>query len=131
MAGIIVVAGIVFNACQEVLITKRGHDKEGAGLWEFPGGKVEIGERHQTALYRELNEELGIEIETPSHYLTLQGYLSHERPLTLEFYKVCHFKGTPRCLETQLDLKWVSLAALKDYDFPPLNEELIKHLRGK
>jgi A/G-specific adenine glycosylase len=95
-----------------ILVTQRLHDDFLGGLWEFPGGKREEGESMEACLARELEEELGIEVEVKQRLSRFQHAYTHFR-ITLHAYH-CHLlRGTPRCLECA-DLRWVTPAELDE-----------------
>ena len=99
-----------------------------AGLWEFPGGKVEPGERPETSLIRELKEELGIVVQ--EECLAPLTFASHSYPefhLLMPLFVCRRWAGTVTALEQQR-LKWVRPNALRDYPMPPADEPLISHL---
>ena len=99
-----------------------------AGLWEFPGGKMEIGERPEEALIRELKEELGIEIEEAC--LAPLTFASHAYPdfvLLMPLFVCRRWAGQPKGLEGQV-LKWVLPTRLRDFPMPPADEPLIPML---
>ncbi len=99
---------------KRLLVTRRGSNSTYAGWWEFPGGKLEINETAEQALAREVYEELGVVVQQ-ANYL---GELVHTYPevtVNLLAYHVINYQGTPVCCEQQQDLRWVSRAALGDY----------------
>ena len=100
-----------------------------AGLWEFPGGKVEDGETPEAALIRELHEELGI--ETWQSCLAPLTFASHgydDFHLLMPLFACRKWNGTPYSREGQA-LKWVRVSELRDYPMPPADEPLIAMLR--
>ena len=112
-----------------VLIAQRPEGKSMAGLWEFPGGKVEPGETPEAALIRELHEELGI--ETWSSCLAPLTFASHSYAdfhLVMPLFACRKWSGTPVSRENQA-LKWVLPNKLRDYPMPPADVPLIAVLR--
>ena len=112
-----------------VLIAQRPEGKSMAGLWEFPGGKVEDGETPEAALIRELHEELGI--ETWQSCLAPLTFASHgydDFHLLMPLFACRKWNGTPYSREGQA-LKWVRVNELRDYPMPPADEPLIAMLR--
>lgn len=104
------------------LVTRRQPGVHLAGMWEFPGGKVDPGETHDAALRRELREELGVEAEVGERvYHTRHAY--PDRTVELHFYR-CSLKGVPRPLLGQ-EMRWVPRAELRALGFPPADTELI------
>src|SRR3990167_6663414 len=85
--------GLLFNEKNDVLIALRPAHVLAPGLWEFPGGKVELNETPETALIREYHEEIGIEI-TQAEFLF--SIVADEQPLTLHIFRIIHFKGNPQ-----------------------------------
>ena len=113
---------------RRVLIDRRPEGKQFAGLWEFPGGKLEEGESPEAALVRELEEELGI--STQSACLAPLTFVSHTYEsfhLLMPLYVCRRWQGTPTALEHKA-LKWVRPQALRDYPMPPADEPLIAPL---
>ncbi len=112
-----------------VLLAQRPPGKSMAGMWEFPGGKIETGETPEAALIRELHEELGI--DTWSSCLAPLTFASHAYPgfhLLMPLFACRRWKGTPTPREGQI-LAWVRPNALKDYKMPPADLPLIPILR--
>ena len=125
---LLVVACALVDTDRRVLIAQRPEGKSMAGLWEFPGGKVEAGETPEAALIRELREELGI--ETKQACLAPLSFVSHAYEsihLLMPLYVCRKWQGMPQTHEHQA-LKWVRPQALRDYPMPPADEPLIAAL---
>ncbi|WP_163832601.1 Nudix family hydrolase [Spartinivicinus ruber] len=121
-----VAAAAIINASGEVLIAKRPDDKHQGGKWEFPGGKVELGETIQDALIRELQEELSIQIVTANPLIQIT-YEYPEKIVQLDVWQVTEFSGEPVGNEGQA-IQWVAKAQLVDYQFPPANRPILQAL---
>lgn len=124
----LVVACALVDVDNRVLIAKRPEGKAMAGLWEFPGGKLEVGERPEQALVRELKEEL--DIETKVDCLAPLSFASHgyeDFHLLMPLYICRRFWGQPRGKEGQ-EIKWVRANQLRNFDMPPADEPLIPPL---
>ncbi len=125
---LLVVACALIDADGRLLIAERPAGKPLAGLWEFPGGKVEPGETPEATLIRELHEELGI--ETKAACLAPLTFASHSYDdfhLLMPLYICRRYEGIPVPREGQR-LKWVRATQLRDYPMPPADEPLIPHL---
>ena len=125
---LLVVACALVDPDRRVLIAQRPEGKSLAGLWEFPGGKLEQGERPEDALIRELSEELGISTKTAC--LAPLSFASHSYDnfhLLMPLYVCRKWQGIPQPKEHQA-LKWVRPQALRDYPMPPADEPLIAAL---
>ncbi len=126
---VLVVAVALVDADSRVLIAKRPEGKEMAGLWEFPGGKVDAGELPETALVRELQEELGIDItESCLAPVTFASHLYDDFHLLMPLYVCRVWEGTIEPREGQV-LIWVRPVRLGDYDMPPADAPLVAMLR--
>lgn len=128
MRTVFVVACALVDADRRVLIAQRPEGKQLAGLWEFPGGKVEAGETPEAALLRELKEELGI--ETKSACLAPLTFASHtydDFHLLMPLYVCRKWQGVVQPLE-HAALKWVRPQDMRNYDMPPADLPLIAHL---
>ena len=126
---VIVAACALLDQESAVLIAKRPEGRPLAGLWEFPGGKVEAGEEPEEALIRELHEELGIDIVKRD--LTPLTFASHAYPdfhLLMPVYLCRRWQGSVAAHEGQ-ELLWVKPDALHLYDMPPADEPLKIALR--
>lgn len=125
---VLVVACALMDADGRVLIARRPEGKALAGLWEFPGGKLEPGERPEAALIRELREELGIEVkEACLAPLTFASHAYDDFHLLMPLYVCRRWEGFATSREGQ-ELKWVSPLRLRDWPMPPADEPLIPHI---
>jgi 8-oxo-dGTP diphosphatase len=125
---VLVAACALIDADGRVLIAQRPPGKSMAGLWEFPGGKIETGERPEQSLIRELKEELGIVVkEECLAPLTFASHLYADFHLLMPLYVCRRWEGIVEPREQQ-KLKWVRPNALRDYPMPPADEPLISHL---
>lgn len=125
---VLVAACALVDADGRVLIAQRPQGKPMAGLWEFPGGKVESGERPEQTLIRELKEELGITVNEAC--LAPLTFASHGYPdfhLLMPLYVCRRWDGTVTAREAQ-QLAWVKPNRLRDYEMPPADVPLISHL---
>lgn len=125
--NILVSIALIFNDNEEILITKRNHLTDQAGMWEFPGGKVENYETPEMALIREVKEEVDLNILGFS-FLTKIQYRYPTKTVTLLVYKVDKYSGIAKCLESQEDMLWSSLKNLNKFKFPVANQEIISLL---
>lgn len=125
---LLVVACALVDADGRVLIAQRPQGKQLAGLWEFPGGKLEPGESPEEALVRELREELGIETKVGCLApLTFASHSYESFHLLMPLFVCRRFEGMPVALEHQA-IKWVRPARLRDYPMPAADLPLIAHL---
>jgi 8-oxo-dGTP diphosphatase len=125
---LLVAACALVDADGRVLLTERPPGKALAGLWEFPGGKVEPGETPEETLIRELREEIGIETKTACLApLTFASHTYEDFHLLMPLFVCRRFEGTPRGLEGQR-LKWVRPRDMRTYPMPPADEPLIPFL---
>jgi 8-oxo-dGTP diphosphatase len=118
----------LIDADGRVLLAQRPAGKDMAGLWEFPGGKVDPGERPEVTLIRELKEELGIVVQEAC--LAPLTFASHTYPqfqLLMPLWVCRRWEGEVKALERQ-ELAWVRPNRLRDYPMPPADEPLIPHL---
>ena len=129
MKIVLVSAVALIDSDGRVLLARRPEGKSLAGLWEFPGGKVEPGETPENALIRELKEEL--DIDTWASCLAPLTFASHTYPefhLLMPLYACRRWQGTVRATEGQ-QLVWVRPDRLRDYPMPPADLPLIPVLR--
>ena len=128
MKLLLVVAAALIDADSRVLIAQRPAGKQLAGLWEFPGGKLDAGERPEAALIRELAEELGIAVnEACLAPLTFASHAYQDFHLLMPLYVCRRWEGAVQSREGQA-LKWVRARALRDYPMPPADAPLIPAL---
>jgi 8-oxo-dGTP diphosphatase len=124
----LVVACALIDADNRVLIAQRPEGKQLAGLWEFPGGKLEPNERPEPALIRELHEELGIEVkEACLAPLTFASHAYESFHLLMPLYICRRWEGTVTSREGQA-LAWIRPNKLRDYPMPPADIPLIPPL---
>jgi 8-oxo-dGTP diphosphatase len=122
---VIVVVAAVIEADHRFLVTQRQPGAHLAGMWEFPGGKIDVNEAHASALRRELREELDVDVDVGERmYHTVHAY--DDRTVELHFYR-CALKGEPRPLLGQ-QMRWVPRDELPSLGFPPADTELIELL---
>jgi 8-oxo-dGTP diphosphatase len=127
-ALVLVAACALVDSDGRVLIAQRPANKDMAGLWEFPGGKVHAGERPEAALIRELKEELDIDVsEACLAPLTFASHRYDSFDLLMPLYVCRRWEGAPRAMEGQ-GLKWVRPKKLRDYPMPAADLPLIPHL---
>lgn len=129
MKIVLVSAVALIDTDGRVLVAQRPDGKTMAGLWEFPGGKVEDGETPEAALIRELHEELGI--DTRASCLAPLAFASHSYEsfhLLMPLFACRRWEGSITPLEGQ-KLAWVRPNALRDYPMPPADKPLIPILR--
>jgi 8-oxo-dGTP diphosphatase len=122
---LIVVAAALVRDDGLILLQKRSEGRSMAGLWEFPGGKIDAGETPEAALVRELAEELDIEIAPadlmPSCFASAQ---IENRPLLLLLYTCRKWRGEPRAVES-LELGWYSIKEMRSLSMPPADLPLL------
>ncbi len=122
---LLVAACALVDADGRVLIAERPQGKSLAGLWEFPGGKVEPGETPEETLIRELEEEIGIRTKVACLApLTFASFTYETFHLLMPLYVCRRYEGIPVPREGQR-IKWVRPQALRDYPMPPADEPLI------
>jgi 8-oxo-dGTP diphosphatase len=125
---LLVAACALIDADGRVLLTQRPEGKAMAGLWEFPGGKVESGETPEQALIRELREEIGIETKVACLApLTFASHAYDDFHLLMPLYVCRRYDGIARGLEGQA-LKWVRAKELRNYAMPPADDPLVPFL---
>jgi 8-oxo-dGTP diphosphatase len=126
---LLVAAAILLDGEGRVLLAQRPQGKSLAGLWEFPGGKIEAGERPEAALVRELHEELGIEVASSD--LKPVGFASHayeDFHLLMPLWRTHKWGGEPQSKEGQA-LAWAKIGELDNYPMPAADVPLIATLK--
>ena len=111
---------------QRILIDRRLPEGELAGYWEFPGGKIELGESPEEALARELSEELGIEAEIGELKLSVT-HSYNDVGIVILFYEVLYWKGEPKA-KHHLMLEWIYPEELKDRSIPDANKKVLEKI---
>ena len=128
---LMVVAGAISDGEGRWLMHRRPLDKAHGGLWEFPGGKVEVSEKPTEALVRELREELDIEIDPAAIEpvsFAQRDAVDDEPGIVILLYRVGEFAGTPRAVEGE-GIGWFTVAEIDGLERPPLDVELAAKLR--
>jgi 8-oxo-dGTP diphosphatase len=125
-----VVAAALTNQDGEILLQKRPEGRQMAGLWEFPGGKVDAGESPESALVRELKEELGIDVDPKNLVpLTFASEPLEERNLLLLLYRCHHWRGEPEALDAT-EIRWLRPSEMHDLQMPPADIPLVSALEN-
>lgn len=126
---LLVAACALVDIDNRILLAQRPEGKSLAGLWEFPGGKVEAGETPEETLVRELEEELGIKTKVACLApLTFASHTYETFHLLMPLYVCRRYEGIPQGREGQA-IKWVKAKALREYPMPPADEPLIPVLQ--
>lgn len=127
--ALIVVAAALIGKYGQILMHRRRLGREHGGLWEFPGGKIEDGEAPETALCRELEEELGLAVNpavlAPAGFAS--GLADSGRPIVILLYTCAEWQGDPQCLEGEA-IAWFAPEALASLAMPPLDVPLAQGL---
>jgi A/G-specific adenine glycosylase len=119
---------VIWNEQQQILIDRRRPEGLLGGLWEFPGGKIEPGETVEACIQREIQEELGIEIEVGDRLITIDHTYTHFR-VTLNVHHCRYISGEPMPIECD-EVRWVTLAEIDQFPFPKANVQIIAALRA-
>lgn len=126
---VLVAACALVDSDNRILLAQRPEGKSLAGLWEFPGGKLEAGETPEETLVRELEEELGIRTKVACLApLTFASHTYETFHLLMPLFVCRRYEGIPYGREGQV-VKWVKVSALRDYPMPPADEPLIPYLQ--
>ena len=118
---------VIWNEQGQILIDRRRPEGLLGGLWEFPGGKIEQGETVEECIKREIQEELGIEIEVGDRLITINHAYSHFS-VTLTVHHCRHLTGVPQPIESD-EIRWVTLDEIDQFPFPKANSQIIAALR--
>jgi len=127
---VVVVSAVLIDESGKVLITQRPEGKFKSGFWEFPGGKLENGEKPEHALYRELKEELSIKVDlTSARPLTFMShaYADIDRHVLMPVYSIHQWRGKATGQENQ-DIAWVTFDEIEEYNFLPANLEMLDRI---
>ena len=120
---------IIRNSDHQILIDKRLPKGSFAGFWEFPGGKIEPGESVTDCIVREIQEEIGIQVQVREQLIEIH----HDYPqftVNLAAYWCDHVAGEPQALECE-EVRWVTIAELSHYQFPEANQEIIDAIQNQ
>jgi 8-oxo-dGTP diphosphatase len=118
---------VIWNQTGQILIDRRKVGGTMGGLWEFPGGKIELGETVSACILREIREELAIEITIGEQLISID----HTYPtfhLTLTVHHCQHISGIPQPIESE-EIRWVNIGDLNNYQFPAANIAIINALQ--
>ncbi len=124
-----VAVAVITDANQHILITRRAKNVSHGGLWEFPGGKLECEELAASALVREIKEEVGLDV-LAYDYLGEVHHTYDEQCVSLLVYHVHRYRGEAVCREAQMDMRWVDVASLGNFQFPAANLDIIELIKG-
>jgi len=125
----VVVAAAIIQCEGKILLTRRRLDVHQGGLWEFPGGKQEVGETLDECLRRELKEEVDIEVCALHPFYTLR-HRYPEKEVELHFFSCSDFEGCPRPLDC-VEVAWVLPHELTSYEFPAADTLVLSELQKR
>lgn len=123
-----VLAAIIFNDEQQVLIAQRSSPSTNAGMWEFPGGKLEVDETPDECIIREIKEELNIDIRVVRPYQIVNYALPDGKNILLMSYLCAYISGDVQ-LNEHSRIEWLNPEKLTDYDFTPADIPIVESLR--
>ncbi|MGJ5675216.1 MAG: 8-oxo-dGTP diphosphatase MutT [Nostochopsis sp.] len=123
----IIGVAVIWNDQGQILIDRRRQEGAMGGLWEFPGGKIELDETIEECIQREIKEELGIVIEVGEHLITIDHTYTQIR-VTLTVHHCRFIQGVPQLIECD-EVRWVSVDELESFAFPEANIQIIAALR--
>lgn len=119
---------VIWNQSGQILIDKRKVGGAMGGLWEFPGGKIEVGETVADCITREIREELAIEITVGEHLVSIEHTYSTFQ-ITLIVHHCQHISGVPQPIESD-EIRWVEVGELTQYEFPAANVAIINAIKA-
>ena len=119
---------VIYNDKGEILIDRRRNSGLMAGLWEFPGGKIEVGETAEACIQREIKEELALDVIVGKHLITIDHTYRDFR-ITLIVHYCPYLGGEPQPIECS-EIRWVTLAEIDQFTFPEANSQIIAALRA-
>ncbi|NJL40855.1 MAG: 8-oxo-dGTP diphosphatase MutT, partial [Leptolyngbyaceae cyanobacterium SM1_4_3] len=119
---------VIWDEQGKILIDRRRQEGLLGGLWEFPGGKIEPEETVEACIKREIQEELGIEVEVGDRLITIDHTYTHFH-VTLNVHHCRHLSGDPQPLECD-EIRWVTLAEIDQFPFPKANVQIIQALHS-
>lgn len=122
-----VVAAVITDKVGKILITQRNFKKNQGGLWEFPGGKIEVNETREEAIIREIKEELDIDIKV-NKYLSEKVFIYPEKEINLIALNCDIINGEIKLLEHE-DYKWITNSELKNFEFAPADMFIVEILK--
>ena len=120
-----VAVAIIIDDQQRILITRRPLHAPHGGMWEFPGGKLENDETPITALIREVKEEVGLDVQGGDFLAQINHAYPHHT-VELLVYCIRAFNGEATAQEMQMDLRWVDVDCLQDFEFPEANVQILE-----
>ncbi len=118
---------VIYNPQGQILIDRRLSQGLFGGFWEFPGGKIEANETVCACIKREIQEELGIQIQVNHHLITV-NHDYEDFSVTLMVYLCDHLNGIPQTLECA-EIRWITLPEIDNFTFPPANIAVIEALK--
>ncbi len=118
---------VIVNDRGEILIDRRRNSGLMGGLWEFPGGKIEVGETVRACIKREIREELALNVAVGRHLITINHTYSQFN-ITLIVHYCSYLGGEPQPLECE-EIRWVTLTQIDNFTFPEANSQIIAALR--
>lgn len=120
---------IIYNEAGQILIDRRLKKGLLGGLWEFPGGKIELNEAVEDCIKREILEEIDIEIEVREHLITLDHAYTDFK-VTLIAHRCRYLIGEPKPIGCE-EIRWVTLHEINSFSFPKANTKIIEVLQNK